>query len=88
MQLSCHSVATQTKQARKHTQKRNNKKIQYKQYETHEIQVHLLRKLTHITITQQTNKHTHTHTHITRHVKTTTVQNIPNRYSHSVIKYT
>jgi hypothetical protein len=34
LQLSCHSVAVQTKQVRKHTHKRNSTKTHYKQYNT------------------------------------------------------
>ena len=74
MQLICHSVAVvltlvQTKQIRKNIHKRNNTKIQYKQYKN------TINTSTHITETPTHYKtHTYTHPHITKQVKTTTVQ--------------
>jgi len=50
---------------------KHNKKTQYKQYKTQQIQAHILPK----------------HPHITKQVKTTTVQDTPKWNSHNIIKY-
>jgi hypothetical protein len=81
--LSCHSVAVQTKQVRKHILKRNNTKNTVQTIQnTVNTSTHITRTNTHYkTHTYAhphiTKTHTYTHPYFTKQVKTTTAQDVP-----------